>query len=583
MRSLTFSIRAISILLISLCSPYLAGAINYYIDTTGSDSNSGKSPALAWKTIDKVNSIWFAAGDSIKFKCNQTWRGNIKGKGGSAGNYIVFTSYGTGKKPLILGSQNKNNSSDWVNDGSNLWKSVNTFSADIGNIIFTLNGNISFGHKKWTKSDLLNQGDFWYDRDGSNYLMMYSTQNPASIYTDIECAINNYMVTFSGQEYMVVENLEFKYGGSYCIKGHQASNLIFQNLKITYMGGGDMDHAQNYTPNRNIRWGNAIEFNGNSHDMIVRNNEIGEMYDCGVGCELFVANVSMYNISFYNNIIYNSGLASLDFFGRDNTLTSSYDNIRFENNTCYDAGAGWGYEERPDKHGGQLAFSFTNISNTSITFQNNLFYSSSAIGHKYPTYLIYKYNKDLATLNLDYNSVYHEDSTNYLCILYTNDSLVDPYVFFQYNKSDISNFKTIGNKDAHSLFSNPLMTDPKAFDFHLQSNSPCIDAGNTAGFNYDFSNDLRPVNGKFDIGAYESQLTINTLELQKPKELFRIFPNPTVGEFTVTSDSQTIQKIEIYSSIGQLIDENTQLSPGLYFIKIFTSEDLPIVQPLVVK
>ncbi|MCX6180860.1 MAG: T9SS type A sorting domain-containing protein [Bacteroidetes bacterium] len=563
-----------------LLSPLLASATSYYIDTLGNDLNSGKSPALAWKTLDKLNSIWFTAGDSIKFKCGQSWRGSIKGKGGSAGNYIVFTSYGSGAKPLFLGSVNKNKTSDWVNDSTNIWKCTTPFTSDIGNIIVTQSNNISMGHKKWTKADLKNQGDFWYDRSGANYVMMFSTQNPALTYTDIECALNNYMVTFSGQQYMVVENLEFKYGGSYCIKGHEANNLIFQNLKITYMGGGDMDHAQNYTPNRNIRWGNAIEFNGNSHDMIVRNNEIGEMYDCGVGCELFVANVSMYNISFYNNIIYNSGLASLDFFGRDNTLTSTYNNIHFENNTCYDAGAGWGYEERPDKHGAQLAFSFTNISNTNIFFQNNLFYSSSKISKNYPSYLIYKYNKDIASLTLNNNAVYHEDPLNYLAILYTNDSTIDPYVLFHYSPADISTFKTISKKDANSLFTNPLLVNPANFDFHLQSNSPCIDAGATVSISNDFNNDIRPDNGIFDIGAYEKQSPLQLQNSIKQENDFTIYPNPTSGEFSVSSNNHSIRQIEIFNLLGERIYEINHSSSGIYLLKIHTSEDAIFIERL---
>jgi hypothetical protein len=44
----------------------------YYVKSTGSDSNSGLSDALAWKTISKVNSQTFSPGDTILFNCGDT-------------------------------------------------------------------------------------------------------------------------------------------------------------------------------------------------------------------------------------------------------------------------------------------------------------------------------------------------------------------------------------------------------------------------------------------------------------------------------------------------------------------------------
>ena len=573
--------KCIRVLFCLFVLPIGLSAKSYFIDTLGNDAQAGNSPALAWKTLEKVNGFWFAAGDSVKFKCGQSWRGNIKGKGGSAGQYIVFTSYGLGAKPLILGSVNKNKSSDWVNDSINVWRTTVTFDSDIGNIILSANGRTSMGHKKWAKVDLKAQGDFWYDRSNTKTLMVYAAQNPAELYSDMECAINTYMVTFAGQQYMVVENLEFKYGGSYCIKGSTASHLIFQNLKITYMGGGDVDHAQKYSPSRNIRWGNAIEFNGNSHDMIVRNNEIGEMYDCAVGCEMFVDHASMYNIYFYNNIIYNSGLASLDFWGYDNSNTSTYNNIHFENNTCYDAGAGWGYEERPDKHGAHVDLSFTNIANTEIYFRNNIFYSSSAAGKNYPTYLIYKYNTDVAALTLNYNAVFTEKETQLLAVLYTNDSIVDPYIVFTSGKSDVLNFKSLSGKDANSIYGDPVFVDAAQRDFHLSENSSSIDAGTSVDVLFDFDNNARPSDNAFDLGAYERQLPLSAALLEEGEAVNFIYPNPTSGLFSIVGISDAAERIEVFNVLGEKVSEflvqknlNYSLigqSSGVYFVKAIAS------------
>ncbi len=46
----------------------------YYVDfTLGDDADSGQTIALAWKTITKVNGSAFNQGDSILFKCRETW------------------------------------------------------------------------------------------------------------------------------------------------------------------------------------------------------------------------------------------------------------------------------------------------------------------------------------------------------------------------------------------------------------------------------------------------------------------------------------------------------------------------------
>ena len=47
----------------------------YYVDNVaGSDSNSGTSPAAAWKTVARVNQASFAPGDQILFKRGEIWR-----------------------------------------------------------------------------------------------------------------------------------------------------------------------------------------------------------------------------------------------------------------------------------------------------------------------------------------------------------------------------------------------------------------------------------------------------------------------------------------------------------------------------
>src|ERR1035437_10476090 len=66
----------------------------FYVDQTGgSDSNSGLTPTLAWKTVGKVNGTTLVAGQSVGFKRGETWRETLTpGQSGSAGSPITFAA-----------------------------------------------------------------------------------------------------------------------------------------------------------------------------------------------------------------------------------------------------------------------------------------------------------------------------------------------------------------------------------------------------------------------------------------------------------------------------------------------------------
>ena len=137
-------------------------ATTYYVDNnSGNALNNGLSSSSPWQTLTKVNSFLFSANDSILFIRGGVWRGQLIPQSGSVSGYITYSDYGTGTKPILLGSVNKSATSDWINEGGNIWRCSVTFSTDIGNLIF--NNATSFGIKKWSQLNLLTQGDYWYD------------------------------------------------------------------------------------------------------------------------------------------------------------------------------------------------------------------------------------------------------------------------------------------------------------------------------------------------------------------------------------------------------------------------------------
>ncbi|MCD9022485.1 right-handed parallel beta-helix repeat-containing protein [Cohnella silvisoli] len=85
-------------------SPVYATPTTYYVSfSAGSDSNNGTSANTPWKTLGKVSTQTFNAGDTILLKKGDTWTGEtlyLNGNGTNT-NWITLSSYGTGNKPKI--------------------------------------------------------------------------------------------------------------------------------------------------------------------------------------------------------------------------------------------------------------------------------------------------------------------------------------------------------------------------------------------------------------------------------------------------------------------------------------------------
>jgi hypothetical protein len=81
-------------------SGVIAQGVTYYVSPTGKDHFNGTSPSTAWKTIRKVNSRVFAAGDRVLFQGRAVFSGELKftsSDNGSPAAPIVIGSYGVGR------------------------------------------------------------------------------------------------------------------------------------------------------------------------------------------------------------------------------------------------------------------------------------------------------------------------------------------------------------------------------------------------------------------------------------------------------------------------------------------------------
>jgi hypothetical protein len=84
-------------------TPSPTGGRQFYVDNvSGSDSNSGTSSSTPWKSLAKLNSTNFQAGDAINFKRGSVWTGTLKVRNsGTSSASIFYRAYGTGAAPQI--------------------------------------------------------------------------------------------------------------------------------------------------------------------------------------------------------------------------------------------------------------------------------------------------------------------------------------------------------------------------------------------------------------------------------------------------------------------------------------------------
>ena len=93
------------ILTVLLLAAFPAAAADYYVAASGDDSRSGTSPALAWRSIGKVNATVFQPGDRIFLRSGDSWNGTLHPKGsGAEGRPVVLDRYGDGPAPVIHGN-----------------------------------------------------------------------------------------------------------------------------------------------------------------------------------------------------------------------------------------------------------------------------------------------------------------------------------------------------------------------------------------------------------------------------------------------------------------------------------------------
>lgn len=88
-----------------------AHATDFYVSSTGLDSNRGTSPAEAWRTVQRVNNDRYAPGDRILFEGGVTFSGNL---------FLDSTDSGSPAAPITIGSYGNGRATIYAGDGTGI-------------------------------------------------------------------------------------------------------------------------------------------------------------------------------------------------------------------------------------------------------------------------------------------------------------------------------------------------------------------------------------------------------------------------------------------------------------------------------
>lgn len=316
-------------------------------------------------------------------------------------------------------------------------------SIDVGNVIF--DHGQSVGVKKWKPSDLKRQGDYWYD--GADWqVKIYSERNPAELHRSIELALRRHIVSQGGKSHVAYESLALRYGAAHGFGGGATAHIVIRDCDISYIGGG---HQFTTPDGRPVRFGNGIEFWDGAGDCLVEGCRIWEIYDAALTNQGGSPNVQE-DIIYRNNVIWNSEY-SFEYWNRPES--SKTRRIRFENNTCVNAGWGWGHAQRPDRNGRHLMFYHNQAETTEFSVRNNLFYQATES-------CLRMGNDWSAGLTMDHNCWFQPAGA---LIVFLKESFT-PAQFAEYQSRT--------RMDARSIVADPKFVNVAALDFRLCDDSP---------------------------------------------------------------------------------------------------------------
>lgn len=275
-----------------------------YISTAGNDSNSGASDALAWATVDRVNTALTSGeirqGDVVLFRRGDTFYGKINtaaAQFAQAGDYCTFGAYGGHKlPPIISGYKLLNTAGGWLQHAAGVWKldltNLASFTGyqnitpstggsvpDGTNIGHLLVDGLLYGGRKFGADDataiaaLSQPWDFYCDN--TQWLYVKASANPTTLAVNIKAATDG--TGFVLGTSIRVTGLRMEGSGGHHFAG------IAKHVRMTGCSGGPAGGSYLRSFGDGVtRYGNGVELSIGSDDFDGTFNEfLEDIFDVG--------------------------------------------------------------------------------------------------------------------------------------------------------------------------------------------------------------------------------------------------------------------------------------------------------------
>ncbi len=386
---------ACAILLALYCISCIAQGANpdkikntYYVSSSlGDDKNDGLSESFPLQHIYAISQKENAC---IKLKCGDVFYEQLHGFGG-----CLIESFGKGAKPVLCGFRVVNKPEAWYYDKNySCWKlnlrDTNIFSGfNSGDVPEQQANNIGFiydaetdkvyGHMVGGLDKMSEEGDFFVSStedgivkmDDFRFLWWKTNIDPRGFsYLCIPMAVIGVKKMFS----CTIRNLAvigFNFGFTNC------HHSIIEDCQIDLIGGSIHVGAPKW-----VRYGNGIEFWGNTKNCIVRDCLISRTYDCGVTIQgNGYLKTCPENIHIVGNRFYHCRQAFEFWLNYDGDYKPDFVNCSFTDNMCVYIGDN-SFNTPEARDANLLTYDWEP---KSVVIRNNIFFGSNYFyGMHYP-------------------------------------------------------------------------------------------------------------------------------------------------------------------------------------------------------
>ena len=255
-----------------------------YLASAGDDAADGRTPATAWRTIEKANAE-LPSGGTLRLKSGDTFYGGLVLPSGlDAAHPTVVTSWGEGPKPVVSATKNlKNDPSAWEDlshcfwriDLSNPTNYKGIVSTDCNPGFLLVDGEV----KPWRRyccADLVSPWDFC----GTNgWLYVHADENPVKLAKDIRVSLRVHCVQFGS--FTVISNIAVRATGAHGMHGGwgcSVRDVRIADCEFENIGGSELPGFEKEWGFR-VRFGNGIELGGDAEDVIVERCSFRGVYD----------------------------------------------------------------------------------------------------------------------------------------------------------------------------------------------------------------------------------------------------------------------------------------------------------------